>query len=95
MDRDVDLVAKAGERFVDRVVDDLVDEMMQSRRTGGPDVHRRPLPYGLEALEDLDLVGAVIVGRAVAVGLSLRRRRACQERVGFGVLLFRMFHACP
>ena len=95
VDRNVDLIAEAGQRFVDRVVDDLVDEMMESRRTGRPDVHRRPLPYGLEPLEYLDLVGAVIVGRTVAVGLSLRRRRACQERVGFGVLLFRMFHACP
>jgi hypothetical protein len=26
----VDLIAEAGERFVDRVVDDLVDEMMKS-----------------------------------------------------------------
>ena len=31
--RDVDLVAEPGQRFVDRVVDDLVDEMMQP---GGP-----------------------------------------------------------
>jgi hypothetical protein len=29
VDRDVDLIAEAGERLVDRVVDDLVDEVMQ------------------------------------------------------------------
>ncbi len=33
MNRDVDLIAVAGEGFVDRVVDDLVDEMVQA---GGP-----------------------------------------------------------
>ena len=53
VDRDVDLVAKAGERFVDRVVDDLVDEMMESRRAGRPHEHRRPLPHGLELLDTL------------------------------------------
>ncbi len=64
VERDVDLIAEAGERLVDRVVDDLVDEMVQPRRAGRADVHRRPLAHGLEALEDLDLVGAVVVGRA-------------------------------
>ena len=62
MNADVDLIAVAGERFVDRVVDDLVDEVMQTLRPGRADVHGRALAHGLEALEDLDLVGAVIVG---------------------------------
>jgi hypothetical protein len=64
VDRDVDLVAEAGQRLVDGVVDDFVDEMMQSRHTGRTDVHRRPLAHRLEAFENLDLVGAVVV-RAV------------------------------
>ena len=50
VDRDVDLVAEPGQRLVDRVVDDLVDEMMQTGRAGRPDVHGRPLADGLEAL---------------------------------------------
>ena len=57
----VDVLAEAGQRFVDRVVDDFVDEMVQAGRTGRPDVHRRALPNRLESLEDLDLVGAVVV----------------------------------
>ena len=61
VDRDVDLVAVAGQRLVDRVVDDLVDEVVQAGRAGRPDVHRGPLADRLEALEDLDLVGAVVV----------------------------------
>ncbi len=58
---DVDLVAEAGQRLVDGVVDDFVDEMMQPGRTGRPDVHRGPLAHRLETLEDLDLVGRIIV----------------------------------
>ena len=39
MDRDVDQVVAAGERLVDRVVDHLVDEVMQAARARRPDVH--------------------------------------------------------
>ena len=81
VDRDVDLIAMAGQRLVYRVVDDLVDEMMEPWRAGRADVHRRPLAHGFEAFEDFDLVGAVIVHTGtVAVAargdaLSLGRRR--------------------
>ena len=69
VNRDVDFGAEAGQRFVDRVVDDLVDEMMQSGRPRGADVHRRALADRLEAFEDLDALRAVIaVAVAVAVG---------------------------
>ncbi len=96
VNRHVDLVAEAGQRFVNRVVDNLVDEMMQTRRTRRTDVHRRPFANGLESFEYFDLVGAVVVGRAVAICRARRRRIACLERVGLiGGLLFRVFHACP
>ena len=63
---DVDLAREAGQRFVDGVVDDLVDEMMQPGRPGRADVHRRPLAHRLEAFEDLDAFCAVLVAvRAV------------------------------
>ena len=87
VDRDVDLVAVAGQRLVDRVVDDLVDEVVQPGRTGRPDVHGRPLPHGLEAFEDLDLVRAVVVGRAVAVRDrgGVPRRREWRRLIGAAV----------
>ncbi len=48
VDGDFDFVGEAGERFVDRVVDDFVDEVMQSHLAGRADVHGRdvcaPLP---------------------------------------------------
>ena len=61
VDGDVDLIAVAGQRLVYRVVDDLVDEVVQPGGAGRADVHRRTLADRLEALEDLDLVRAVVV----------------------------------
>ncbi len=84
VDRDVDGVAEPGERLVDRVVDDFVDEVVKAGRAGGPDVHRGPLAHRLEALEHLDLVGAVVVDRRltvgrVAVGGNRRGRRVDRD----------------
>ena len=70
MDRDVDLIAITGQSLIDGVVDDLVHQVMQPRRTSGPDVHGRAFPHGFEPLQDLDLVGAVIVCGPVSVGTS-------------------------
>ena len=76
VDRDVDLVAVAGQRLVDRVVDDLVDEMVQPRRAGRPDVHGGTLAHRLQAFEDLDLGGAVVC----AVAIPVRAGRTCRGR---------------
>ena len=56
MDGDVDLIAVPGERLVDRVVDDLVDEMVQPGRAGRPMYMAGPLADRLQPFEDLDLV---------------------------------------
>jgi hypothetical protein len=66
VNRDADFRTETGERFVDRVVDDLVDEMMQPGRPCRADIHRRALANRLKAFEDLDAVCAVIAA-AVAV----------------------------
>jgi hypothetical protein len=58
---DVDLIGKAGQRLVDGVVDDLVDEVMKALHARRPDVHGGSLADRFKTLEDLDLVGAVIV----------------------------------
>jgi hypothetical protein len=54
-----DLGAVPGERLVDRVVDDLPDEVVQPARARAADVHAGALAYRVEALEDLDLVRVV------------------------------------
>ena len=58
----VDRVAVAGERLVDRVVDDLVDEVVQAAHAGRADVHAGALADRLEALEDGDVLGVVAAG---------------------------------
>jgi hypothetical protein len=52
--RDGDLAAAAGERLVDRVVDDLPHEVVEAARSGRADVHARATADGLEPLEDGD-----------------------------------------
>ena len=52
---DVDEVVPVGERLVDRVVDHLVDEMMQAPRARRPDVHPGSQTNRVEALEDSDV----------------------------------------
>ena len=56
-----DLGAEARERLVHGVVHDLVDEVVESARARGADVHARALAHRLKALEDLDLAGVVCV----------------------------------
>ena len=61
-DRDRDFGAITGQRLIDRVVDDLVYEMVKSIRTRGPDVHRRSFSNWLESFQDLDRTGVVTHG---------------------------------
>ena len=56
---DADAVAVAGEGLVDRVVDDLVDEVMEPAGPGRADVHAGTLADRFQALEDGDVLGAV------------------------------------
>ncbi len=62
MDDHLDRVGVASQRLVDRVVDELVDHVVQPVDIGVADVHARAAADRLEALEDLD-VRAGVVGR--------------------------------
>ena len=73
MNGDVDLVAVPGQRLVDGVVDDLVDQVMQSRTGSGTDIHGRALAHRGQAFEHLDALGAVLVVVLIGHGfLKLR-----------------------
>ena len=74
VDRHVDARAVAGERLVDGVVDDLVDEVVQAAHAGRADVHAGPLADGLEALEDGDVLGVVGAVRCGLRGVVFRLR---------------------
>ena len=54
VDDDVYIGAIPGERFVDGVVDDLVDEMVQPAHADVADVHGRPLAHRFEPFEHLN-----------------------------------------
>ena len=54
VDGDGDFAAETAYGFIDGVVYDLVDEVMEPLGTGGPDVHCRAFPNWIEAFEDLD-----------------------------------------
>jgi hypothetical protein len=76
VDRHGHIAAEAGQSFVDGVVDDFVDEVVQPARASRPDVHRRALADGFQALEDLDFVRTVVVGPSGRTHTGGRRGRA-------------------
>ncbi len=57
---DVDFIAVSRKRLVDRVVDDLIDQVVQAARARGPDIHARAFADGLHPLENLYLAFVVI-----------------------------------
>ena len=82
MDGDVDRVAEAGERLVDRVVHHLVDQMVQAGLAGGSDVHARTPADGLQTLENADGSGVVGLGRFGRAGFSLLLRHVPRCSLG-------------
>ena len=65
---DVDPVAVPGHGFVDGVVHDFVDEVMQAAFARGADVHTRPLANCFQTLQHSDRTG--VVGHAVLLWLA-------------------------
>ncbi len=66
VDRHLDRLTEPRHVFVDAVVDDFVDKVMQAVDSGAPDIHGRAFPHGIETFEDLNLIGVV----AVRLGLA-------------------------
>jgi hypothetical protein len=61
-DRDVDSRANTGHCLVDGVVDELADEVVQPRGTGGTDVHAGSDPDWFETFENGDVDSFVAIG---------------------------------
>ena len=79
MQRDNDLVRFAGEVFVDRVVDDFPEQVMQSAVVDSADVHRWPTANRFQPFEDFDIAGGVIAFGAGGHGVSEVRDRDRRE----------------
>ena len=67
---DVDGGRVPGQRLVDRVVHDLVDEVVEARGTGRADVHTGPLTDRLKTLENGDVLGRVRHASTPSSGLG-------------------------
>ena len=82
---DVDGVGVAGEGLVDRVVDDLPDQVVQAALAGGADVHAGTLADRLEPLEDGDRAGVVVraLGRTGELGLGRLRAASAWAALRF------------
>ena len=61
VDGDLDAVAVAGHRFVDGVVHDLVDHVVQRLDVGAADVHARATPHRLQPFKHLDVVCCIVI----------------------------------
>ena len=62
VDRYFDALRVAGQRLVNRIIDDLVDEVMQTLLASRANVHCRTKPNSLEALEDRNVFACVGLG---------------------------------
>src|SRR5690606_12503259 len=71
--------AEAGHRLVDRVVHDLVHEVVEPAPGGRADVHPGPLAHGVEALEHRDLAGRVVGVLLLLFFLLVRHARLGQR----------------
>ena len=61
MQRNGDLGRIAGQRFVDAIVHDFPQQMMQSAYAGGADVHARTHPNGVQPFQHLDFSSVVSI----------------------------------
>ena len=61
IDRQLDRRTVPRQRLVDRVVHDLVHEVMQAANGGRANVHGRPFADGFETLQYLNRIGAVLI----------------------------------
>ena len=76
VDGHIDVRAETGQMFVDRVVEDLVNAVMQAAFVGVADVHPRPLAHRFQTLKLVDLRRAVcrILGQGCFRDFLLFRR---------------------
>ena len=61
IDGNGDVLAVPGQGFINGVVHDFVDQMMQAGRGGGADIHTGPLPDRFQSFQHLDLLRAVFL----------------------------------
>ncbi len=81
---DVDFGGITGQRFVDGVIDDFVDQVMQPGFAGRADVHGGPQAHGLEALQHFNTGGIVNVG--IYCGNFTGHSLICSDQILIGMI---------
>ena len=61
LQRDLDEAGMAGDRLVHRIVEDFRRQMVQRGFVGAADIHAGAAAHRLQALQDLDVLGGVVV----------------------------------
>ena len=59
VDRHIDLAAETCQRFIDRIVHDLIDQVVKPPGRCGPYIHSRSLSDSFQSFKDLDLIRIV------------------------------------
>ncbi len=67
MNRDFNFRGVTGERFVNRIVDHFVDELVEPFFAVRSNIHGRTQAHGLHPLEDFYIVGGVCAGPVFSV----------------------------
>ena len=55
------MIAVTGQRLIDGVIHNFIHQMVQTRGGGGADIHTRPLAYGFQTFQNLNLGAAVFL----------------------------------
>ena len=63
VDGDIDFGAVAGQSFIDGIIHDFVDQMVQTRFARRPDIHGGPFAHRLQTFQNFDGTGIVNIGR--------------------------------
>ena len=63
----LDRGAESGKMFIDRVVHDLVDQMIEAPCGDAADIHAGPCPYGLKPLQHFDTGSVVIISILIKI----------------------------
>ena len=74
LNADQNLRALAGERLIDRVVEHLIDEVVQTADPAVADIHIRAFADGLDTAQDFDAAGIVLM----SIHMRPRMRNRCR-----------------
>ncbi len=83
---DIDLVAISGHGFVDGIVGDFPDQVVQAHLARGTDVHGGALADGLKPREDFDGSGVVLVPSTLCGRILFVTHESCVSSVRCSVL---------